>query len=757
MPLLRRIANLFRRDKVQEEIDAEMRAHIEMRADDNLATGMPPDEARRDAVVRFGNLLLLEERTNAADVNQFFENLWRDGCYAARQLRRSPGFALTAIMTLALAIAANVVVFSVLNSLLLKSLIPNGSDRLFNIVQGPHGYDNQSYPDYLDYRDQNAVFDQLAAYRIGRVGLTTGVAAYKCWDYEVSGNYFDLLGIQPALGRFFHSDDEHGPDSAPYVVLSDAFWRSHFSADPHIIGATVRLNQHPFTVIGIAPASFHGTDLFLWPDFWMPMVNERQVEGYDFLNKRFNHGIWIIGLLKPGASMAQATDNLDAVAARLAKQYPATDDGMKARLVKPGLMGEVLGDPARAFLSAIMIMALLVLVAAGANLAAIFAARAADRFRELAIRLAIGASRWHVLRQLLAEAFLIALCGGLLGTLLATALLRFLSQWQPFADFPIHVTVVPGLRVYLVAGVLSFASGVFPALVPARQLWRTDLVQAMRGAAAETVTGRRLTVRDVLLGVQIALCALLLTSSLVALRGMERSLHAPLGFDPHGAVLAETDMHMANYSDDASLGIQKRMLEEAARIPGVVAVGTIDETPLGTGGSSSPVYPAGSADFRPSSSPFAAKFFSISPGYLGAAGTRLTAGRDFTRHDDKHAPRVALVNETFARQLFGSSLPVGRRFLTSANSYEIVGIVEDGKYDSLTEAPEAAMFFPVAQNPDSDTTLVVRSRLPTAQTATALNGMLAKIDPNLPFTIQGWPGGLRLCCFRRGQPPPVLG
>jgi predicted permease len=740
--------NVFRRHKVQREIDDELRAHIEMRIEDNMAAGMTAEEARRDATVRFGNLSSIEERTGGADVNQFLEGLWRDVSYAARQLPHSRGFAATAVLTLGLAIAANVVVFGVLDSLLLKPLIGTGSDRLFNVVPGPYGHTTQSYPDYVDYRDQNTTFSGVAAYHLGQVALAKGTGAYKCWDYEVSGNYFDALGVQPGLGRFFHSADEHGPDSAPYVVLSDAFWRSYLGGDPHIIGTTVRLNQHPFTVLGVAPPSFHGIERFIWPDIWVPIVNEEQIEGYNFLQSRFNHGIWIIGLLKPGVHVQQATENLNAVAVRLAKQYPTTDEGMKARLVTPGLMGDQFGNAARAFLSAMMMMALLVLLAACANLAGIFGARGADRSRELAIRLAIGSSRWHVLRQLLAETVLIALAGGFLGIVFATVLLHFLSEWQPFTEFPIHVTVAPGARVYLIGLGLSLASGFLPSLLPARQLWRTDLVQAIKGAAVESVIGRRLTLRDLLLAVQVTVCALLLTSALVALRGMERSLHAPLGFDPRDVVLATTDMHMTGYSDDASLTIQKRMLLEAAQSSGVEAAGMINETPLGTGGSSTPVYSATTTDFRPSSTRFGAKFYSISPGYLKAARTRLLAGRDFTWHDDKAAPRVALVNETFARELFGTSFPVGHRFKTSAtDSYEIVGVVEDGKYNSLSEEPVPAMFFPLGQNPDSDTTLVVRSKMPVSQTAFAVHGMLSKIDPGLPFVIEPWPQALALVLF----------
>lgn len=750
MPLYRRIVNLFSRSRLDQGIDAELRSHIEMRIEDNIAAGMTPEEARRDALLRFGNRTAMKERVRAADTEQILDELWRDMRYAGRQLRKSPGFALTAILSLTLAVGANVVVFGVLNALILRPLDVAGPDRLFNVVQKPHGYDNQSWPDFVDYRSQNTGFSDMAAYRMQDVGLSTGNSARKCWDYEVSGNYFDMLGVRPELGRFFHMSDEHGPNSAPYVVLSDAFWRSYFSADPHIIGTTVDLNKHPFTVVGVAPESFHGTEVFLWPDFWVPMINEQQLEGFDFLPMRGNHLIWVLGQLKPGVTAQQATDNLDAIASRLAKQYPASDEGMKARLARPGLMGDALGDATRAFLAGIMVLAALVLLAACVNLASIFGARAADRSRELAIRLAIGSSRWHVLRQLLTEAVLVSWAGGVAGTLFATALLNELSRWQPFGGFPIHVTVNPDARVYAVAVLLSIASGVLPGLLPARQVWRTDAVQAMKSGAAAAVVFRRVTLRDLLLGIQIALCALLLTASLVALRGMNRALRAPVGFQPQGVMLAETEMHMAGYSDNSSLAVQKRMLEEADRIPGVVAAGTVNETPLGPGGSGGGTYVfrEGTIDFRPSNSVFGAKFFSISPGYLKAAGTRLLVGRDFTWHDDTKAPKVALVNETFARRMFGRASVVGRHFsLGDKSVYEIAGVVEDGKYDSLTEDPHPAMFFAAAQNADSDTTLVVRSELPAWEIAAALNRMLPKIDPALPFTIHSWPDALAPMLF----------
>jgi predicted permease len=756
MSILRRISNLFSRPRLGKEIDAELRSHIEMRIEDNLAAGMSPGEARRDALRRFGNPTAINERVTAADAILDLDNFAFDVRYGLRQLRCTPGFALTAILTLALGVAANLIVFGVLNALLLRPLNVAGVDRLAQIVQKPEGYNAQSYPDYLDYRARNNTFRDLAAYRLAMAGMSIGGAAEKRWTYEVSSNYFDMLGVQPQLGRLFHATDERGPDSAPFIVLSDFFWRSRFSADPLIVGRTVDLNKHPFTIIGVAPKSFHGTELIIWPDFWIPIVNQEQIDGFNFLTKRYDHGTNVLGALKPGVTAQQAADDLNSIAHRLAQENPSSDDTLSARLVKPGLMGDMLAGPARPFLSGIMVLALLVLLAACVNLASIFAARTADRARELAIRLSIGSTRWRILRQLVTEAVLVSMAAGVVGTIAAAALLQWLSRWQPFAEFPIHVTVVADTRVYLIALLLSLASAVLPGLIPARQIWRTHAMQAMKSSAPITGLSRRLTLRDLLLAVQITLCALLVTASLVSLRGMERSLHAPIGFVPQGAVLAEGDMHMAGYSDSSALPVQRRLMGAAERIPGVTAVGIINDTPLGTGGSSTPVYREGTADQRNSNSAMFAHYYSISPGYLRAAETQLLAGRDITWQDDATKPNVALVNQTFARRMFGDGPALGRHFL-QGDLIEVIGVVEDGKYESLTEDPTPAMFFPLAQRNQGDTAVVVRSPLPPAEVTAALNAVLAAVDRSLPFTLHGWPDELAFVLFPARVATAALG
>jgi len=757
MSIFRRLVNTFSRSKLHQEIEAEIQSHVEMRIADNIAAGMSPEAARRDALIRFGSRVVMRERVTAADAATAFDAVWRDLRYAARQLQRSPAFTATALLTLILGVGANVVVFSVVNALMLRPLDVPKSAGLYNVVHKTPGYDNQSYPDYLDFQSKNSTFSDMAAYRLQSAGLSTRDAAYKCWYYRVSGNYFDMLGVRPDEGRLFHASDEHGPNSAPYIVLSHDFWRRRFNSDPGVVGTTVEVNKHPFTVIGVVPAAFHGADLFVWPDFWMPIVDSPDNDGANFLSIRGMHNIWILGKLKPDVSPAQATDNLNAIARELARQNP-DDDGLSARLVKPGLMGDMFGDPARSFLAGTMLLAFLVLLAACANLASLFAARTADRGRELAIRLAIGSSRSNVLRHLLAEAVLISVLGGALGTLFSTVLLDALTHWQPFPEFPVRVTVSPDPRVYGVALLLSIGSGVLWGLVPMRQIWATGPVEVLKGGGPGTIVFRRFALRDLLLGIQIALCTLLVTSSLVALRGMQRSLHAPLGFQPQGAFLAETDLHMGGHSNASITEMRRRMLEDVGGIPGVTSVGIIDETPLGTGGSSSPAYREGTTDFRVSQSAFGAKFFSISPGYFEAARTRLLGGRDFTWHDDAKEGKVAIVNETFARSMFGNTSVVGRRFLLGdKRHYEIVGVVEDGKYESLTETPWAAMFFPLDQSPDSDTSLVVRSPLPEAEIVPEVRRRLAEIDPGLPFVFHSWPDALAFVLFPARVATATLG
>jgi predicted permease len=732
-------AGLFHRSPMNAEMEEELRSHIQHRADDLERAGVSRAEAQRRARVEFGGYERYRQESHEAAGGHFFERLMQDVRFGLRVLAKSPGFTLAAVFTLALGIGANAVVFSMLNGLVLRPLDVPRAQSLATIERGSDSTPMQSYPDYLDLRERNRSFDDLIAYQITRAGLDTGRSAVPAWLYEASGNYFDALGIQPYLGRFFHASEEHGPNSSPYIVLSYAYWSSHFDGDRGAVGRTVQLNKHPYTILGVAPPEFRGTELFFAPDFWVPLVDQEQVDGWSMLKMRSGRGMELLGHLKAGVTPVQATADLNSIAAYLKKSYPKDDDQMSFKLARPGLAGDMIGGPVRAFLTGLMALAGLILLAACANLGSLFAARAADRSREIALRLALGSSRRRILRQLLTEAVMVSLLGGAAGLLGSVVLLRWLSVWQPVSDFPIRVPVSPDARVYGVALLLAVASGLLFGVVPVRQVLRANPYEIVK-AGSTGAAGRRLTARDLLLVVQIAICAVLVTSSLVAVRGLLRSLHSNFGFQPQAAMLVDTDLDMAGYSGEKVTIMQRRAIDAVAAIPGVTAIGMIDRQPLGMGWSTSVVFKDSVTDTKMSNAAAEAFQFRASPGYFYAAGTTLLTGRSFTWHDDKNAPRVAVVNAEFARKVFGSITgAVGGYYkLQEGARIQVVGIVENGKYRTLTEDQQPAMFFPTLQAPSSSTTLVLRSSGDPQQLVTALEGELRKLDAGLPFTISTW-------------------
>jgi predicted permease len=673
---------------------------------------------------------------------------------ALRQLRKAPGFALTAVLTLALAIGANAIVFSVLNALILRPLKVPHPETLF-MLERAYGSDtspSESYPDYLDLRDRNRSFDSLVLYNImGGVGLDTGHGNPSVvWPYTVSGNYFDALGVQPYLGRFIHASEEHGPNSMPEIVLSYALWHSHFHGDPAAVGRTVQINKHPFTIIGVARPDFRGTELFFAPDLWAPFVNSPQIGDSNSLEERGNHSPWAIGHLKAGVTPAAATSDLNAIGNSLAKTYPKSDDGLKFSLSRPGLAGNTLGRPTRAFMLGLMLLAGLILLAACANLGSLFAARAADRAREIAVRMALGSRRQLILRQLLTEAVLVSVAGGICGMAGAVVILRALSTWRPIPNIPINVPVNPDVNTYALAFLLAVLSGLFFGLVPVRQILRSDPWQIIRSGSTSVGSARRFTLRDVLLGLQIAICSVLVTASLVAVRGLARSLQNNYGIQPKNVMLVKTDLKMAGYDADKRVPMQKRMLAAAAAIPGVTAVGYADRIPLGIGGGDSDVFTDTTADFRLTNAAADAQNFQVSPDYFRAAGTALLAGRSFTMHDDDKAPVVAIVNREFARKVFGSAdkaLGGHFRFWGGSNRAEVIGVVEDGKYQTLTEDPKPAMFFSFLQHGSSQTWLIVRSERDPQGIAAALQRSMRSLDPGLPLEIRTWDSELDSALF----------
>jgi predicted permease len=734
-----RLATLFQRSKVNAEMEEELRSHIQHRADDLERSGLKRAEAERRARIEFGGQERFKEECRESLGGNFIETLVQDVRFSLRKLRKSPGFTIIAVLTLALGIGANAVVFSVMNAFVLRPLdVPRAQD-LYMIERGQGHSGFQSYPDYLDLRDRNRSFDNLAAYNITRVGLDAGHNPTPAWGYEVTGNYFDALLIQPYLGRFFHGSDEHGANSAPFVVLTYAYWHTHFEDDRGVVGRTVLVNKHPFTILGVAPPEFHGTLLFFTPDLFVPIVNQEQIDGKNELDVRSKHWIFtVMGHLKEGVTPTQAIADLSSIGVYLEKTYPKDDGQMTFYLTRPSLAGDFLGRPIRAFVAGLMLLAGLILLAACANLGSLFSARAADRSREVALRLALGASRLRILRQLFTEALLISLIGGAIGLWGSVMLLGGLTAWRPFPQFPLNVPVAPDANVYGVALLLALVSGFLFGAVPVRLVLHTNPYEIIKSGSTGAL-GRRITVRDLLLVAQIAICAVLVTSSMVAVRGLVRSLHANFGFEPRNEMLVSTNLTIAGYRGDAVPAMQKRMIEAMETIPGVSSVGLVDCPPLGNGcWEASYVFTDETTDLKPSNAAATVFKFKITPDYFRADGTSLLSGRSVTWHDDKNAPSVAVINREFARKIFGSITDAMGRYykLRDGTRTQVVGIVEDGKYMNLTEDPQPVMFLSILQAPTSETWMVVRSDQDPKQLATAIRSRLRDLDAGLPSFIE---------------------
>jgi len=661
--------------------------------------------------------------------------------YALRQLRKSPGFAFAAILTLAVAIGANAVVFGALDALVLRPLDVPHPETLHAIGHENDAFGYESYLNYVDYRDRNRTFDYFAADNFVGAALDTGNGPERGWGEEVSGNFFDAMENKPYLGRFFHASDEHGPNSAPFLVITYAYWQNHFKGARGVVGRTVLVNKHPFTIIGVTPPEFLGTLPAFASDFYVPIVNQEQVDGENLLNIRGNRWISeVLGRVKSGVTPSQAAADLNMIQADLERTYPKDVSHVAFFLERPGI-GNAFGGAIKAFLAGLTLLAGLILLAACANLGTLFAARAADRSREVALRLALGSSRRRILRGLFSEAVLISLVGGGLGLWVSVMLLRGLSTWRPFPEFPLNLPVTPSVNVYVAALLLALVSGFLFGAVPVKQVLRTSPYEVIKIGSNPHI-GRRFTARDLLLASQIAICAVLVTSSLVAVRGLARSLHSKFGVEPHNALLVETDLSMAGYNGEAIPAVQKRLIQELQTLPGVTSVGMVGpDPPLHMGWMNTIVFTDQTTDLRFSNARAQVDLYQITPEYFQAAGTALQAGRNFSWRDDKNAPRVAVVNRQFAHKVFGSENDaLGGYFKRrDGTRIQVVGIVEDGKYTAnLAEGPTCAMFLPLLQFPSNDVWLVLRSTRNPQQLGAAVRTKLREVDAGLPLFIQTW-------------------
>jgi predicted permease len=744
--------DFWRRKQHNFDLDDEIAHDLAMDAEERIRSGESPDEAALAARRDFGNVGLLKENIRDTWGWASLERLARDLKYGWRSLRNSPLFATMAVLSLALGIGANASVFSVINAILLQP-IP-GVQRASELVSLNEKTSGAalpliSYLDYKDFRDHNSVLTGLAG--IGFVAASVGQKGncQRLWGLTVTGNYFDLLGVKPVAGRLLQPEDDKVRGGHPVIVLTYTGWQKHFGGDPNIIGAKVQVNGREFTVLGVTPRGFIGTDLFFAPDVYFSMAMQRELAGDDLQERRASRNFFAVGRLKPGMSMSRAESSLNGTAQALAQQYPQEDGGMKVVLSPPGLAGAFMRNPVIGFVAALFGISCLVLLVACVNLASMLLARAGDKRKETAIRLALGAGRGVLIRQLLTENLMVALAGGAGGALLAGWIMSGLSAWHPPVDLPVIVNAPVDMRVFLFALGVSSATALIFGLLPALQATKTDLVPALKNEPV-TARFRYWHLRDYMVAGQVCLSVLLLFCSVLVVKSLQRSLDAPVGFQPRGEATVSFDLNMQGYDEPRGYDFQKRVLDKVRQLPGVESAALADNIPLSLTIPFSAVYIEGKPVPKRAADLPNAYFFAVSPDYFRTMRTRLISGREFDSRDKPEGRRVAIVDRAFGKELLDGANPLGRRFSTGPNEkpYEIVGVVETGKYFNLT-TPGRAFWTPLEAEYKAKATLVVRTAMtPPESMVPSIRGVVRDIDPSVAlFSVGSMEDQLALTFF----------
>ncbi|MFL6514825.1 MAG: ABC transporter permease [Chthoniobacterales bacterium] len=660
----------------------------------------------------------------------------QDVRFGWRQLLKRPIFTALALISMALGIGANTTIFSLLETVLLRPLPVHEPSRLV-AVDGtlPNGTDFtlQSYPNYKDYRDRSQSFAGLFAYRFVVSSLSHNGVNERGWGFIVSGNYFDVLGVKPVLGRAFLPSEDQTPGSHPVVVLSDACWRKRFAADPAAVGRTLLINNRPFTIIGVAPKGFAGTEVGFAPEFWAPTMMAKEVEpGSTWLDSRAEDNLFVVGRLKPAVSLPQAKSELESITLQMGKEHPAENAGRGVRLMPPGLFIPDIRNSVFALSGVLGVVGALVLLLACVNLANLLLARATERRKEIGIRLAVGASRGRLIRQLLTESVMLSAAGGALGLLLAS----WINHVVAAIKLPTDIALVFDLRtdwgVLVFTLALSLMTGILFSLLPALQSSKPALVPALKNESS--MAGfRRSRLRNSLVVVQVALSLVLLVSAGLIIRSLQVAQRMRPGFNPQNAIAISFDVGMQGYDDTRGRTFNRQVLERARSVPGVRSVAFTSTLPLALDYNSNTIYVEGQPLTSRSKLPLAIPY-SVSPGYFDTMAIPLR-GRDFLASENTKDSRVAIVNETFSRKFFHGEDAIGKRFnFTGPDDpfWLIVGVVPDGKYNSLGEDPKPAVFRPIRYF-DSSTTLVARTEGDPKATLTVLRRELQQLDPTLPL------------------------
>jgi putative ABC transport system permease protein len=735
--LWRRAVFLLRRERFDREMSEEMRFHLEMKAEEYVEGGMTPEEALNAARRQFGNQTRLQEASREVWSFRMIETLLKDVRYAARVLLKSPGFTAVAVVTLALGIGANTAIFSVVNSVLLRPLPYPNAGRIAAIQElNEKGTRVQvTAANFLDWRRQNTVFERLAAILSRPANLAVGEEAERVNLAMTSADFFEVFGVRPQLGRLFLPEDERA-GHAPVAVLSHGLWLKHFGGDPSTVGRSVTLDGQTYTIIGVAPAGFEYPDkTAVWvPPFQLvptlgPQMDVESTRGFGFLSA--------VGLLKPGVSVRQADDEMAVITARLRQQYPEANNNRFDRV--ESLRANIVGESGTALLLLLGAVGLVLLIAC-ANVANLMLARAASRVKEVAVRLALGATRLRLVRQLLVESVLLALVGGGAGLLLGWWGVGMLRGLLP-SDFPRAQAIGVDLRVLGFTFLVSLLTGVLFGLAPALRATKTDLNESLKeGGRGGAGDGRSSRVRSLLVVSEVALSLVLLVGAGLLFRSFLRLQEVELGFRPEHILTFSIAPSGPNFTRDPQYSaFYSQVAGRVGALPGVTAVGVINTLPLSKGPTSG--FQVEGQTQLPKDRWPRVNYRSVSPDYFRAVGVPVLKGRAFDAHDDPSAPPVVIVNQSLARRDFPGEDPVGKRInlggVTSNGQplwWEIVGVVGDVRSLELRSEAEPELYTSYLQDPFAGMSYVVRASVGPEGLIPSVREVVREVDRAQPVT-----------------------
>jgi predicted permease len=727
-----RLLGLIGTRRNDDDFAAELESHVALHTDDGIRAGLSPEEARRQALICLGGAEQTRQAYRERRGLPWLESLFRDFGYALRTLGKHRGATAAAILSIGLGIGANATIFSMVSRFLLRPA-PMGDPTTLLALQTTHEGDeccnNFSFPVYTDIRDQATSFSGVAAY-FEMIPASIGGSGEpeRVFGQAVTSNFFQVTELPMVLGRGF----VNGEESAPEVVLGAGLWQRRFNADREIAGKTVTISGHTFTVIGVVTPAFHSVEQILGTEFWVPLGSVAQLAPIlPSQGSREDHWLAVVGRLKPGVTRAQAAAELNTLAQRFAVANPKTDQGNRFSFDQAGTMPPHERSGIVLFLGALMVVVLLVLAIAGANVANLLFAQAASRQRDMAVRLALGATRAGLQRQMLTESLLLGLGGGVLGVVLSLWATRTLSALHLPIPVPVDLRIDLDWRVLLFAFALSAFSGLLVGVAPSWAAARPKLANALKGEDALAHPGRRISLRNFLVVAQVAMSVVLLSITGLFLRSMQSAANIDIGFRSKGLLMMSVDPRVHGYDAPRTIAFLTQLQQRVAALPGVLSAVTTDNAPLSNTTRSDDFHVTGVADKDKQN--INTELFMVTPGYFETMGIPSISGRDFGG-ETATGPKTAVVNRAFAERVFSGSNPIGQHVADGGTTYEIIGVVGNVKARSLGEETRPILYRSLQQSVANDPsflgyTLVVHTSGNPAAIAQAVRGQIHALDP----------------------------